>query len=199
VRRSRTALLSSPHLDPPPRRYVVRGPADNIPVGALQRGKHSLSSQADPRRQEPRPTLRLKDTPRRESDRFGVRPRFSLRPYANRRPRGHRRFNTGIASACPASVKGVIAPATERAPSPWCHRPAGLRRHAQRGSVETGSVRAVRQDPIRGTHGAFPSARIVPSALASTSSASKSAAGIIGQYWPQVQRPFRFPCHPTVK
>ena len=62
-------------------------------------GKHSLSSQADPRRQEPRPTLRAQDTLAAKSDCFGARPRFSLRPYANRRPRAHPQSNTRIASA----------------------------------------------------------------------------------------------------
>ena len=67
------------------------------PGGRPPQGRTLLSGQADPRRHEPRPTLRAEDTPRRESDRFRVRPRFSLRPYANRRPRGHQPFNTGIA------------------------------------------------------------------------------------------------------
>jgi hypothetical protein len=72
-----------------------RSPAivDDPPRG----GATLLSGQADPRRQEPRPTLRPKDTPRRESDRFRVRPRFSLRPYASRHPAWAPRFNTGIA------------------------------------------------------------------------------------------------------
>ena len=101
VRRSRTALLGSPHLDQPPQRYVVGGPADNIPVGAPSRGERSLSSQADPRRHEPRPTLHAEDTPRR-----GVRSLWSqasVQPSTLREPSPARapRFNTGIAFAAP--------------------------------------------------------------------------------------------------
>src|SRR5450755_4852967 len=51
------ALLIEPDLQ----RYGVSGPADNIPVDAPT-GRTLLSGQADPRRQEPRPTLRPEDT-----------------------------------------------------------------------------------------------------------------------------------------
>ena len=77
-------------------------------------GKHSLSSQADPRRQEPRPTLRAQDTLAAKSDRFGARPRFSLRPYANRRPRGHPQSNTRIAFVGQTGSKRTIGSATSR-------------------------------------------------------------------------------------
>src|SRR5450755_697676 len=51
------ALLIEPDLQ----RYGVSGPADNIPVDAPT-GRTLLSGQADPRRREPRPTLRPEDT-----------------------------------------------------------------------------------------------------------------------------------------
>ena len=99
VRRSRTALLRCSHCSTlTSSAYVVEADRPTTSRWApLTVGRTLLSSQADPRRQEPRPTLRPQDTLAGESDRFRVRPRFSLRPYANRRPRGHQGFNTGSA------------------------------------------------------------------------------------------------------
>ena len=69
---------------------LVSGPADNIPVGApSNRGKHSLSSQADPRRQRTEAdTSSARHPSAGESDRYRARPRFNPRPYASRHPRG---------------------------------------------------------------------------------------------------------------
>lgn len=82
--------------------YVVGGPADNIPVDAPT-GRTLLSGQADPRRQEPRPTLRQQDTLAGKSDRFRVRPRFSLRAYAGRRPRRQHKRTSGSLSGTSAA------------------------------------------------------------------------------------------------
>ena len=98
VRRSRPALLGSPHLDQSSAVCCWRTGRQH-PGGRPLGGKHSLSSQADPRRHEPRPTLHAEDTPRR-----GVRllwSQASVQPSTLREPSPARapRFNTGIAFA----------------------------------------------------------------------------------------------------
>ena len=60
ARWSRTALLGSPHRLTSSA-YGFGGPADNIPVDAPTERTLPLG-QADPRKQEPRPTLRQQDT-----------------------------------------------------------------------------------------------------------------------------------------
>jgi hypothetical protein len=72
--------------------YVVDGgSADNLPVGALTWGRTLLSSQTDPRKQEPRPTLRQQDTLAREvrvlSSQASVQPSTLREPSPARAPK----------------------------------------------------------------------------------------------------------------
>ena len=101
MRGPRPALLRSCH-HLTSRRNVVGGSADNIPVDAppLIGGRTLLLGQADPRRQEPRPTLRPKDTRRRAvKSLFGSGLGSTFDPTRTVARAGHQRFNTGIALA----------------------------------------------------------------------------------------------------
>ena len=83
---------------------LLGGSADNIPVDAppLIGGRTLLLGQADPRRQEPRPTLRPKDTRRRAvKSLFGSGLGSTFDPTRTVARAGHQRFNTGIALVAP--------------------------------------------------------------------------------------------------
>ena len=103
VRRSRTALLDTPHPTSPPAVWCWRTGRQH--PGGRPHGRTLLSGQADPRRQEPRPTLRPQDT-LAGVNRIRSQTSVRLRPYANRRPRRATRFNTGIAFAFHPQFRG---------------------------------------------------------------------------------------------
>ena len=103
VRRSRTALLDTPHPTSPPAVWCWRTGRQH--PGGRPHGRTLLSGQADPRRQEPRPTLRPQDT-LAGVNRIRSQTSVRLRPYANRRPRRATRFNTWIAFAFHPQFRG---------------------------------------------------------------------------------------------
>ena len=100
MRRSRTAPLRSFHGLPRTSQALCCSQriGRQHPGGRPSAGRTLLLGQADPRRHEPRPTLRQQDTLAGKSDRFRVRPRFSLRAYAGRRPRRQHKSTPGSLS-----------------------------------------------------------------------------------------------------
>ena len=126
-------------------------------------GRTLLLGQADPRRQEPRPTLRPQDTST-ESIAFGARPRFSPRPYANRRPRRapqiqHRDRSPGMRSRCAAGAvlrrraAGFGRQQQRSVPSDGCcfdespRRPSACSRTTVRSSASAAALRLAAAPP----------------------------------------------------